>query len=386
MPNTALIEAAFQIVTPMYLGGEDQRATAIRPPSLKGALRFWWRALNWGRVLAEAQNNETNALRLLHAQEARLFGLAASDTSGGQGIFMLAVHGAKPRAEAFPLDNKPGSAYLRGQGLNNRTALLPGETFGVSLRFKPRCSEADTASVAQALYAFGLLGGLGSRARHGYGSVALRQWAGNALTVPTSRPQYADALKRLAIQLPEALPPFSAFSRHMRIDISLQGKDAMSLLEQVGGEQQLYRSFGKNGQVSGRPAEFNFKPDHDLVQAITRGQNCTDAPRRAVFGLPHNYLFSSTNPNAKAALNYAPGGSDARRASPLLLHIHPLGEGTECLAVHTLLAARFLPQGANIRAKSKGHGDQYLNMNPDWAAIHDYLDRPLFQDRETIHG
>ena len=43
----------YRIVTPMFLGGENQQAdaTQFRNASFKGALRFWWRALNWGRCL-----------------------------------------------------------------------------------------------------------------------------------------------------------------------------------------------------------------------------------------------------------------------------------------------------------------------------------------------
>ena len=43
----------YRIATPMFLGGENQQAdaTQFRNASFKGALRFWWRALNWGRCL-----------------------------------------------------------------------------------------------------------------------------------------------------------------------------------------------------------------------------------------------------------------------------------------------------------------------------------------------
>ena len=39
----------YRIVTPMFLGGENQQAdaTQFRNASFKGALRFWWRVLNW---------------------------------------------------------------------------------------------------------------------------------------------------------------------------------------------------------------------------------------------------------------------------------------------------------------------------------------------------
>ena len=57
----------YRIVTPMFLGGEAQQAdpTQFRNASFKGALRFWWRALNWGRMLKNAGQNETEALKKL---------------------------------------------------------------------------------------------------------------------------------------------------------------------------------------------------------------------------------------------------------------------------------------------------------------------------------
>ncbi|HPR78009.1 MAG TPA: amidohydrolase family protein, partial [Candidatus Limiplasma sp.] len=43
---------------------------------IKGALRFWWRALAWPGFHQRAGGDEVQALRDLHATEARLFGLA----------------------------------------------------------------------------------------------------------------------------------------------------------------------------------------------------------------------------------------------------------------------------------------------------------------------
>ena len=45
------LEATYRIVTPMFIGDAEQKATSLRPPSIKGALRFWWRALNWKSYL-----------------------------------------------------------------------------------------------------------------------------------------------------------------------------------------------------------------------------------------------------------------------------------------------------------------------------------------------
>lgn len=380
------IEADFRIVTPMFIGDAKQEAHDVRPPSLKGALRFWWRALNWGRMLATVSGDTDKALIALHNREAKLFGLAAGDKTGGQGVFLLTLKQAvKAEDQGFP-SMSGAQLYLLGQGLGSfkegnhttRSALISG-TFSASLIFRPDTKAEDQQSVAEALFAFGLLGGLGSRARHGMGSVSLTGWQGGEFSVPQTTADYGKAIKGLLTHLPETLPPFTAFSRQSRIDISVENDDPLTLLTTVGSELQMYRSFGKDGRVAGKQAERNFTSDHDLVQSATNGERISSAPVRSIFGLPHNYFFSSTK--GKADVNYAPDGTDARRASPLLLHIQRLPDG-KCLAVHTMLPATFLPDGAQIRVKSKANVK--VPFTPDWQVLHTFLNR--FKTKETLHG
>jgi len=85
------ITATYRIVTPMFIGDAFQEAIDVRPPSVKGALRFWWRALEWKNVLQDAPGDVSKALRDLHQREAKLFGSAADENAGGQGCFLLQV-------------------------------------------------------------------------------------------------------------------------------------------------------------------------------------------------------------------------------------------------------------------------------------------------------
>ena len=384
MKNTCT--ATFRIVTPMFLGGADHKATDIRPASIKGALRFWWRALNWPRILNETSGDEVLALRSLHAEEARLFGHAAHDGGGGQGIFLMDVAQQKIREDDSFKDMSGAQLYLLGMGLGsfkagNHTlrAALTGE-FTLQLLFRPTCAPQDKASVLDALYLFGLLGSLGSRARHGMGSVSLMDWSGDERKTPLTATDYIAAVDTLLPPPSASLPPFTAFSKLTRIDLSAKGKDPMALLTLVGNELQLYRSFGQNGKVQNKPAVKNFKADHDLIYEATTGKTIERAPQRAVFGLPHNYFFSSSK--GKADVNYAPDkNTDGRRASPLLLHIHALND-RDFLAVHCLMPAQFLPQGAKIRIKAKSIS--HVDPQVDWKVLETYLNR--FKDKQTIYG
>lgn len=380
--------ATFSITTPMFLGGSEQSKTEMRPASIKGALRFWWRAMNWERFFVLHQKNEILALNRLHDEEARLFGAAADDVAGGQGIFLMRVtsDSIESTTQAFK-EMKDQHLYLLGMGLATfkdkkntlRPAMSKGE-FTVQLMFRPTSSVTDKKSVADALYVFGLLGALGSRARHGMGSVSLKTWTGDERQVPATRDAYKAAIQSvLPHQLTNNLPPFTAISAKTRIDISAEKSDAFQLLSLVGGEQQLYRSFGQNGKVSGIQAERNFKTDHDLILSATEGATVSELPKRIVFGLPHNYFFSSTK--GKADVNYVPNGIDARRGSPLLLHIHQLSDDSY-LAVNCLMPAQFLAEGERVRIKAKGRP---VDLTPkiDWEIITNYLDR--FVGKETIN-
>jgi CRISPR-associated protein Cmr1 len=392
-PHMNTLLASFEIVTPMFLGGADPKdpttPQGIRPASVKGALRFWWRALNWARVAALHGSDQNAALRQLHQEEGWLFGQSATESGGGQGVFLMQVSDRSSVAKEQP--SGVGILYLLGQGLGERRALAAGGSFDVHLRFRPGTRAQDIASVTQAVQIFGLLGALGSRARHGMGSVALTGLRSNGLdlpawAVPTTVDGYKIALSGLLAEARRApgLPPLSAFSTESRVDLWMKhtGKDdAMKLLGDIGKEQQAYRSYGRNNprtgrhEVNGNEAEQNFEADHHLVLDATKGKRITEAPKRVVFGLPHNYYFSN---GAKVDINYATRNHEGkldeqRRASPLLLHVYRFSDG-RTVAVHTLLRSRFLPEAQPV-VTMKRDASGSVPVTVDWNVLTTYLNR-----------
>lgn len=389
------LEATYRLVTPMFIGGADQTpGDGIRPPSFKGALRFWWRALNWSSCLQEL-GDESTALQLLHQREARLFGIAANQKTSGQGCFLLRIE-AETHKRAKSALPTPGSGhqYLLGQGLYHfndkylREALDADDVVRVTLRFRPGTTRDERDSIAKALLAIGLFGGLGSRARKGFGALAIQSFDGADLAVPASTKEVHDSLTALVGARSEALPPFSAFSAHTRIDlIAANGADAWQLLGKLGMEMQLYRSWGRNGMVAGTPAERNFARDHDLAQQAAAGEAVHEHPKRVIFGLPHNYYFSSTKDkldvNAMAPKPEGGGWNDLgtqRRASPLFLHPHQFPDGSVA-ALITLLPGQFLPDTWRIGLKGKKPPIR-VDVDPDWSVLHGFMDR--FAERRTL--
>lgn len=394
------LTATFAITTPMFLGDANQESTGLRPPSIKGALRFWWRALVWKDILRNKHGDTIAALKELHKQEQELFGAAAKEVNheqvGGQGKFLLSVEDVvetvneSGKVTVPQIPDGSGCKYLLGQGMGERTPLAVKE-FALKVLFKPGASAVDQQGIIDAVLIFGLLGGLGSRARKGYGSVAIESYTDSGLSanvelpeIPKTVEEFSNLVNRLMGALTNGLPPYTAFSEKTRIDISETGNNALTLLEHVGTEMQLYRSHGQNGRVGGQPAERNFGStgnyfagrynDHDLALNVAQGNSnaVKTHPARVVFGLPHNYFFSSTAPRVN--LNVDANGKDrARRSSPLLIHVHKFSDGS-CMVVQTLLPAQFLPPCDKVALKGKGRPLEFP-ANVDWNVITTYLDR-----------
>lgn len=378
-----VIEATYRIVTPMFIGDAKQEAIGISPASVKGALRFWWRALNWGLIREKTATDE-DALRQLHNEESKLFGTATDD--GNRASFTLrtkygslkkttknTVHGDFKNyeaarylgygvMEAFASRNKNTKA-----GQLTRECINEDQTFNVQLYFH---RQADS-TVIDALIAIGLLGGLGSKLRKGMGSVALESIKNNQKEIWHS-PATKDIYKKEIIQLFEknninqpSLPPFTAFSSKSRVDFLLVRSSPYDVLNDYARAMLFYRSWGRRGKVLGEESEKRFRPDHDWGKKINRPDNFH--PRRVIFGLPHSYgkteditVTAEKPPEPEKRWH-------ERRASPLFFHVHKVGN--EYFGVAMVLPAVFLPQNEKINA-----GGINVPVKAEWQLLNDFLD------------
>ncbi len=301
-----VIEAHYDIVTPMFIGGgEVQDSPELRPPSIKGALRFWWRALQWGACLNQNNQDTDLALKDLHHQEAVLFGAAAKDDKFGQGFCRLKLKEVKPKGEEqnWPKNNEGGAGFL-GFGLDatqggapHRKAINQGE-FTVCLMLKPDINKEQISQLKNTLILWGLLGGLGSRARRGFGSVAIKQLDEQHFKF-SDQDAYHDAIRNLlnVTTLAPSMPIFTAVNNSMQIAQAGQHKDPRRLMDELGAQYKMARQDAGKGRA------------------------------KAPFGLP-------LAGNRGVA-------DDNRRGSPLLMHIHPVA--AEFVALVTFMPANFHP-------------------------------------------
>lgn len=377
------IEALYSVSTPMYIDSTREGKKSVRGSSIKGALRFWWRALNWSRIRAECPDDKA-ALKALHHQECGIFGAAAdaSDEHKGQSKILLRVKdipleaGAKQAAT-----NKASPKYLMGQG----SLLAPidaGHQFKLTCCFKINKNEGHHPDLfdqmEDVLLAFGIFGGLGARNRKGFGSTSIISLKGGVKNAPHDVDQLKMEIKRLLMQSGGTMPPLSAFSEETLVNVIVGSTSAGGYLSTYSDRMAKYRLTGKG--------DNNFVDDTNIIVDVSNNIDKPTfrpdkLPKRAVFGLPLPFSnIKKTELGRKEGVN-----SIGRRASPLFSHIHTFADGKHCQVLLVIKAA-FLPDGDEYLFKSNGKS-KVVSANPevDWDTLFKFVHS--FKNGEIVtHG
>jgi CRISPR-associated protein Cmr1 len=157
-----------ETITPMFLSGADGSTPELRPPSIKGALRFWWRAMN-GHLRLED----------LKKQEALIFG----GTEPAQRSRVIVVRKQNFKNEAigkeFMLPHKPEKRLKSEQN-----AFMPNNDFVLELKltqdkifYENQGIKVEIMNETKLINLFVItccLGGFGRRSRRGFGSVRVK--------------------------------------------------------------------------------------------------------------------------------------------------------------------------------------------------------------------
>jgi CRISPR-associated protein Cmr1 len=382
------IDVKLRVVTPAFLGGADPARTAeLRVPSIKGQLRFWYRATDPD----------------FRRHEQRLFG----STDSGQSSFLLALEGGQPASsfieaageswhKASELGYLGFGPVLRDnnlkQFLTRRPYVKPGYSFAVRLLFKPWLPASDQDRIIRAVKAWTLFGGLGARSRRGFGSLqveklAIRQgqslktlWSGPPADITSLVACCRECLDLVGPDPTGPLPEHTAFSSLSIIKlVPIPNKPSgwLPALAWIGQKLAQFRScYGNKNK--------RFEPDHNLFYDVINGTDPGRCPERYVFGLPHNYFTPKMGKRkmdvtAEQLMETRPDGSERwepieRRGSPLLIRLHQLRDNS-FVALFAFLPARVLPDRSRLVMKSDtGHEVRHnLPATTDWSPIMDFL-------------
>ena len=156
-----------ETITPMFLAGADGTTPELRAPSIKGALRFWWRAMN-GHLSLEA----------MRKAEGEVFG----DTTQRSSLILypleiiktdeVRISGTPHHRNGYCQSSRSNCFYGNGNSCkkaNTQKALF--YTFIMRVRFNDaKISKENIEKLFKTTF---LLGGIGKRERRGFGSIQI---------------------------------------------------------------------------------------------------------------------------------------------------------------------------------------------------------------------
>jgi CRISPR-associated protein Cmr1 len=333
---------SFEVITPCFCGGAepDQRAE-IRPASIRGQLRWWFRVLGGFKSLAPQSVEE---------QEAMIFGAAAGD-DGAAGMLMVRVKNLKlitSRKNSEALGHQPftAPAFLTfplqsTRNMDGTRGVIDSGSFTV--QFLWRGNPALKDDLAALATVFGNLGSLGFRSRRAMGALAC---SGGNIT------QIADALAR--------------FNQTQAICIrKLNAQSSVDAISKLGGWLKSCRAHGRSGQNQAEQQSPYFKyakNDHDIGYNM---QATAQSPAfRPALGLP---IIQRTQ-HGTNQWNQRQNAS-GRFASPVILRPHKDAQG-HWHALVIFVDAKKWPQGQRV----------YLNGQPRAVSL-DLYDAMKHDDR-----
>lgn len=277
-----------ETITPIFLSGADQLATELRAPSVRGALRFWFRATR-GAEIEETQ---------LRREEDALFG--APDGENGASKVIVRVLGQPqvlPSGQAASRDflatcqtrsgtkSMPAMAYLgfgpyqydprsRGQ-LSARPAIAPRSAWKLQLLFRRPLDEPSSRHLRRTLWTWLAVGGLGSRSRRGFGSLLVREADCFQGLDPLKPIPTLDASSLAHLRGQRAEPAFTRFSPGARLFEGEPRGTADDALGALGWDYKAWREHLEGAHHTGQRRQWLGAPLN------IDGRNASSLERRA---------------------------------------------------------------------------------------------------------
>lgn len=368
---TKQLRLTLETVTPLFLGGSEPRGKPeLRPSSVKGALRFWWRAL-WGGVHPNASPHQ-----LLKAESA-VFG----NTEQAAPVVMR-LAGELPELHRGTFSrNQAGLGYLfftfRKTGQDPaRSGFDAGQTFELILSPrvglpKEQVDEVWKQSCA-ALWLWTRFGALGARSRRGAGALQVVEASEWPEELPSPIVRATQATDFIA-ECQSGLAQLSDGLGWPRPDGELNGIPEYDILhprgaavyvlakpwptweaalDELGNAYKLFR--GRQGDA------------RQVKQAVAGQSNRIDPVSRAALGLPIVFYYRDL-PGKTGTLE---GETADRRASPLSFRVVKLANGAHIvLLLH--FHSRFLPDGTGLKLDRRG--PDVITRPPDGSIIPGFI-------------
>ena len=349
--------------SPLFLSGPDTDAPELRPPSIKGALRFWTRTICLGWPFDE--QGDADHKHLLGQDEALFGGV----TTGIQrSLVSVSIRHNEFRTVTGPsLNLQAGGKYLWYSLIvegyqQDRKGIAANEPFAVILRSK------DEGALKKAIAAFWMLayfGSLGTRARRGAGAFEVVHAEGDSLPEGLHFSPGTDIKQFLAAGIQTVHRIFGTNQNRRSAEYSTLGR---------AWERKEFDSWEKAIDDIGQIMLSHRKATPNRNRAL-RKFTMTTLDQKAAFGLPVSVYEDNS-------VNFSEQGDDkySRRASPVYISlIKHLGK---TYWIVSELKGNLTPGGIHIEFHSK-NPRATCPLDYDWEDTDNRLLTSFFQKLTT---
>jgi CRISPR-associated protein Cmr1 len=318
-----------QVITPIFGGGvkanENDPVTPIRPSSIRGHLRFWWRATRGAKYSTVAE---------LRQREGEIWGTTKNPSRVALEVEIRSPGKTYPCAY-FPEDknfprferNHPSYALFPFQG-NKRDGIPPANcTSNVSFELKLNHPKSLSQDVDAAVWAWTNFGGIGARVRRGCGALYCKELSPKRESLNS---WYRSSLEGFGVELSrfQDCPtlPDRFIVRDNNSNNVLQGwTDVVGLMQTFRQGQGVGRNPGSSPNRPGR----SRWPEPESIRQATSSRSAqhsrmpaipNNAFPRAELGLPIVFHFKDNgDPKDTELYPVVNGQEKTRMSSPLIL-------------------------------------------------------------------
>ncbi|WP_027003417.1 type III-B CRISPR module RAMP protein Cmr1 [Hugenholtzia roseola] len=351
-----------ETITPMFLSGADGTTPELRPPSIKGALRFWWRAMN-----GELAQNEIYLD--LKDEEQNIFGgvggFVANDkkTDALKSKFNVRVsnvHYDFPTTiQERDFDGKGGLEYffylIAAEMTQNNQAFTKAKFDVIITAYE----EEDLLQACASFWLLTYFGGLGSRARRGAGSFEIylvedkeNILEGKLKMMPDnpSRSFLNEGLKQVSAILKKGSGNVSKKYSTIQLDKIYIAKNSKNnwkeALNEIGASMKDFRT----------DTERNPKQRRFTQKTLNQ---------KAAFGLPISVRNEGSNVEFDNPVDFN------HRSSPLYISVVRLKDKFYWTLVH--LQGEFMPPNTNINFQSNAYNQTFNWQDVDNQLINKFI-------------
>ena len=276
------IEIKCKIITPLLIHGVDSQTVELRPPSIKGVMRFWWRAIHSNLPIDKLREREAEIFG--DTKRKSSFRIKVNETNLNDiRYFKLLLYEKEVEAEIRRKEPKIREdaleRKLKKYKKTKSQGYKPNQTFKIELTGK------DLEQIKNIFILSTILGGFGQRSRRGFGSIKIIEIRDKDnkqvnFDYPLNKNSIEEFIRdkinrKFNFSSKNSRHDFKSYPFIREINIGKEYNDYNELLKKIGLATHKYPKFGKANPRFASPILVSIIEKNNKYRPIITTLNST---------------------------------------------------------------------------------------------------------------